>query len=1375
MKVKSIFRTLFLVVMSLLVWGQSNAQDIQRIKDMAKRNAPPDSIIIKVTPLIERELKSANPNGKLLGAGYFLRAKANHELKEAFDAYSDAVAAFKYIAQFSPESSSDAIELLEDCRKLIVINDISLDPNTPVSDDQGMGTNKSDESIFFSIIEVVQNRGDTVIVRVNGGSNEGITLKSTGGVLTAYSQENPDRGNDEMGNCRVVEVHPTWCLAEVVLFERSRNKGLFLLKGDNIMLKVKVKANVHRGSLFKLTASNILLKNNYKNFVYHHTFILRDNNAYTEKAMIKYLLDDQAGTAVYLYDSTDSDFMSKYPPFNRGSKKGLNMWQAMIQSNEEDMLAFHRFVISYPAKYMGREFRNDETYATWLINATPPGTDETDYTYDAILRCDSSQAALWSLASKLQYYLSFYQDSSSTPSLGAHFETIADKWRTKNEKITETKDFDRALKHTEKLLLFASWFKSDTFTLPLLFEKAFLLQQLNRHDEALIIYDQTLSFNIKSYNSYWFRGYLYYEKERNSEAFKDFAKVSELAPWSPSPLGMQGWILLKTGKFNGSFDYCRKAYEMDSFNHSWAVNYGHAFLMRGETDSARKLYDRALSLIEKNSDFYSGIIADFDTFLSNGWEMARIKTEKARVIGIWNEKYYYRLMADSFFNAGKDAHNSSQYSVAIEQFKQAVKNEKMHTNPDMDWVRAYLRWIAFSYYKDRKYDSSLNYYREAYLLSRDTLKNNAYEILDLQDMGNVCEWLGSYSKSEIYRQIAASLQRKQNEKTQSNRLIVVSLAGGKSNNNPFSFCENDARNIASSLQSKGALIYDTVYTYVLTGQDFSRSGMNGVFKEVLSVARPGDALVFYYSGNTYTQKSRKGFLLGKDSLDMEDLHYWSSNILSRKQLFIWDIPNDGHTDAFLSLKSKQTLEGKGTETDLILLANKGTRIEPEGKGGLLSSAVLEALEGKANTGFSDNDRSVSAKELEAYVFDKLGRNNYYMQVTTFSEGLDFPLVSAPLLKGVIDIKGPKLTFNMQMAAPGESRGADIEMEEPALILQGQAIDEAGVDEVLINNRAVNLATNGKFIYVVTEPENTILTIQAKDKAGNITLDSIKVGKSLDKDKEVKREVVNRALLFGTDIYDEFTALKNPISDVLAIGRILEDFYGYQVTIVKDATQAEVREKLDSFLRLSYGPQDQLIVFFAGHGMLDNIYGGHIVCKDSRRNDKTRQTYYPFHQLASSLNGVQSCQHILLVLDVCFGGQIFSKQSAPAYMGQDIYSANKEQIRLNKIMASKGRMYITSGGETYVPDGRPGYHSPFASRFIQALENPLKNPQKSFITLKDIVDYLRDLPEDQEPRYGSFGNDSEWDKNADIALIPVKRFGTIAKNASKQDPAPKNAP
>lgn len=1362
MQKSDLFRYALLIFVGMVLFGSLSAQEIQRAKDMAQREAPPDSIIMLVNQIVEKEKRASSPNSKLLGTCYFLRAKAYYDLKDAQNSYSDAVSSFKYIAEFTPEAAPDVIELLEDCRKLIAMDDLAL----PVQNQK-----KIEESIFFSISEIVEIRGDTVLVKVKGGSNEGITDQSSGGVLSVYTVENPERGNEEMGNARVTEVHPSWCLAEVILFERSRNKGLKLITGDNIMLKAMVPETVYRGNLFKLTSSNILLRNSYRNYAYHHTFILRDNNPFTEEAIIRYLLEDQKGTAAYLYDSANATFMKDYLPFKRGSKIGLNMWEAMLQSNIEDMRAFHRFVISFPAKYMGREFRSDETYATWLINATPPGNDEIEYTYDAILGSDTSRSAIISLASKLKYYLSYYSDTVETTSIGVHLEKVADRWRTRNEKFTQALDYPSALKQTEKLLHFASWFSNDTFTLPLLFEKASLLQKLKRIDEALQVYDQTLSFDIKPYNSYWFRAYLFYEQERNTEAFRDFAKVSELAPWSSSPLGMQGWILLKTGKFNASFEYCRKAYEMDSFNHSWVVNFGHAYFMRGETDSARILYDRAMSLIKDPGNFYSGMIADFDTFLSNGWEMQRIRAEKTRVIAIWNEKYRYRLQADSCFQAGKDLHSTKEFTKAISLFEKAIENEKAHSTPDMDWIRAYSRWIAFSHYKAKDYVRSLENYKKAYLISRDTLKNTEYEILDLQDMANICDWLGMQTNKEVYRQLAASLQRKQNEKTQSNRLIVVSLAGGKSVANPFNFCEKDAINIAGSLQTKGAFIYDTVFTYVLTGKQFTRGDMNRVFKEVLTIGRPGDALVFYYSGNTFTKLGRKGFILGNDSLDMEDLHYWSSNILSRKQLFIWDIPNDGHTDAFLSLKNKQTLEGKGTQTDLILLSNQGTRIEPDGQGGLLSAAVFEALEGKANTGFSDNDRSVSAKELEAFVFDKLGRNNYYLQVTTFSEGLDFPLVSAPLLTGVIDYKGPKVTFSLQANGLNSSRAVDIEFEEEALLLNGQAIDEGGVEEVWVNNQSVSLATNGKFSYVVTETENTWLYIKAKDKVGNLTLDSIMVFKNSDGKKEIKKEVVNRALLFGTDIYDEFTALKNPISDVLAIGKLLEEYYGYQVTIVKDATQAEIREKLDSFLRLSYGPQDQLFVFFAGHGMLDNIYGGHIVCKDSKKLDKTRQTYYPFHQLAGSLNGVQNCQHILLVLDVCFGGQIFSKQWAPAYMGQDVYSANKEQIRLNKIMASKSRMFITSGGETYVPDGRPGYHSPFASRFIQALENPLNNPQKSYITLKDIVDYLRDLPENQEPRYGSFGNESELDKNADIALMPVKRYGAITQNASKQSPAP----
>lgn len=42
----------------------------------------------------------------------------------------------------------------------------------------------------------------------------------------------------------------------------------------------------------------------------------------------------------------------------------------------DDVKAFLRFMSNYPGKYMGRKYRIDETYATWLINFTPMPDNE---------------------------------------------------------------------------------------------------------------------------------------------------------------------------------------------------------------------------------------------------------------------------------------------------------------------------------------------------------------------------------------------------------------------------------------------------------------------------------------------------------------------------------------------------------------------------------------------------------------------------------------------------------------------------------------------------------------------------------------------------------------------------------------------------------------------------------------------------------------------------------------------------------------------------------------------------------------------------------------------------------------------------------------
>ena len=53
---------------------------------------------------------------------------------------------------------------------------------------------------------------------------------------------------------------------------------------------------------------------------------------------------------------------------------------------------------------------------------------------------------------------------------------------------------------------------------------------------------------------------------------------------------------------------------------------------------------------------------------------------------------------------------------------------------------------------------------------------------------------------------------------------------------------------------------------------------------------------------------------------------------------------------------------------------------------------------------------------------------------------------------------------------------------------------------------------------------------------------------------------------------------------------------------------------------------------------------------------------------------------------------------------------------------KTRLYLTSGGKEYVPDGRPGHHSPFARKFLEALRNYGGND--GILTVNEIIQYVK---------------------------------------------------
>ncbi len=227
-----------------------------------------------------------------------------------------------------------------------------------------------------------------------------------------------------------------------------------------------------------------------------------------------------------------------------------------------------------------------------------------------------------------------------------------------------------------------------------------------------------------------------------------------------------------------------------------------------------------------------------------------------------------------------------------------------------------------------------------------------------------------------------------------------------------------------------------------------------------------------------------------------------------------------------------------------------------------------------------------------------------------------------------------------------------------------------------------------------------------------------------------------ALIFGIDEYDEWDNLFNPVKDAKTIAEELEKFYGFKVDVVLNSTTAEIMSKLREYAKKSYQPNDQLFIFFAGHGQFDDIFTeGYLVGKDSKVNDPGKTSYISHSTLRTVVNNIPS-KHIFLTLDACFGGTFDPLLARSGKRGMDdMYSDITRSEFIERRLRWKTRKYITSGGKQYVADGKPGGHSPFARKFLMALRG--YGGQDKILTLQELQGYLLNLR--MEPHAGEFGD------------------------------------
>ncbi len=245
---------------------------------------------------------------------------------------------------------------------------------------------------------------------------------------------------------------------------------------------------------------------------------------------------------------------------------------------------------------------------------------------------------------------------------------------------------------------------------------------------------------------------------------------------------------------------------------------------------------------------------------------------------------------------------------------------------------------------------------------------------------------------------------------------------------------------------------------------------------------------------------------------------------------------------------------------------------------------------------------------------------------------------------------------------------------------------------------------------------------------------------------------NYALVIGTDSYvpnSGWSKLSNAESDARDLAVLLDTSYDFETQLILHPSLDSIygallryRDVLDS--------NDQFLIYISGHGDYDGRFNdGYLVCSDTKNRsaDPFRRSYLPY-SILNSLVAALPAKHVLLILDVCFGGTFDPDIAAQETRGNApvIYPGLTPQEFFRNTLKYRSRFYLTSGGKNTVPDGYHGLHSPFAYKLLEVLRN-CEFAHRMLIA-GELYSYVKELR--SGPVFGRFGKN---EPGGEFVFIP----------------------
>lgn len=529
---------------------------------------------------------------------------------------------------------------------------------------------------------------------------------------------------------------------------------------------------------------------------------------------------------------------------------------------------------------------------------------------------------------------------------------------------------------------------------------------------------------------------------------------------------------------------------------------------------------------------------------------------------------------------------------------------------------------------------------------------------------------------------------------------IEKYPSGKGLTQTIPFCEADAIVLADSMGAVAKRGLVTVYTSVLLGEHATRNVIRDTMEAVIRRALPEDVLVFYFAGVSLVGRQSRFYLWpSRTHGDMRDSVHRNSAI------------GDNVRDSILR---NECISGDLLKTWFARIAARNQLI------------ILDA-------GPSSFDAFRSLYEGERSSPGKLSMRNIVL-LSSYPYGVEYRqaghgALTYCLLQGLAG-RGCKKGGGALLSAWGLETYAS------------RKCFELG-DSLFMETRGASYIEGGDFN----------LGIAASDTLGLGELRASRSVQNLDQDAHSNPGIPytkprNFAVIFATNQYDNYKPLSNPIHDARTLAAELSNNYGFEIDTIMNPPRDTIEQRMDNCRQRTFADGDHLLIFVAGHGAYsDDTKQGFLIARDSKpiTQDRFRRTWFKHTDLRDCIEAIK-CKHILVILDVCFGGTFDRRIAESKYRSDDEYPEVVDEKYVERKSAYTSRWYLTSGGKEFVPDGRPGHHSPFAFKIIEALRDHVD--KKKILTIAGLKSAVEKIT--PEPCMGEFGS---CEPKGDFVFVP----------------------